>query len=248
VTVFEESGAGARHLSFRQLTVPCIAAIRLRSPGSVPATRVSGRQQGRRDGVWAATSALPEIVAGPPTKVGRLLDRGLTGGSTSADVEEDTPQNPGGMTDFEKRGLTRTPTVPASPAEIKRHVRSRRAAVVAGAAAAAGAAWTLLDPVGGVDLAVKSGDSVNHIQPASVLVTALLAALAGWGLLAWFERSLKRPHRTWVVTATGVFLISLVGPLGGVTGGAKLGLALLHVTVAAVVIGCLPRAGRRASP
>jgi hypothetical protein len=199
-------------------------------------------------GVWAATSAGPQIVAVPPTKVGGLLDRGLIGGSTSADVEADTPQNPGGMTDFEKRGLTRTPIVPASPADSRRHVRSRRAAVVAGAAAAAGAAWTLLDPVGGVDLAVKSGDSVNHMQPASVLVTALLAALAGWGLLAWFERSLKRPHRTWVVTATGVFVISLVGPLGGVTGGAKLGLTLLHVTVAAVVIGCLPRAGRRASP
>lgn len=152
------------------------------------------------------------------------------------------------MTDFEKRELTRTPTVPAIPADHKRHVPSRRAAVVAGAVAAAGAVWTLLDPIGGLDLAVKSGDSVNHIEPASVFVTALLAALAGWGLLAWFERSLKRPHRTWVVTATGVFVISLVGPLGGVTGGAQLGLALLHVTVAAVVIGFLPRAGGRAGP
>jgi hypothetical protein len=122
---------------------------------------------------------------------------------------------------------------------------ARRAAVVAGAAAAAGAPWTLLDPIGGVDLAVRSGESVNHIEPASVLVTALVVGLAGWGLLAWFERRLKRPHRTWVATAAGVFLISLTGPLGGVTGGAKLGLALLHVTVAAVVIGCLPRIGGR---
>jgi hypothetical protein len=180
------------------------------------------------------------------TKVERPLDAGLTDGSTLADVEAHPTQDPVGMTNSPTREWTRTPAVPASTEGDKRRVRSWRAAVVVGAAVAAGVVWTLLDRVGGVDLAVKSGNSVSHIELASVVVTALLAALAGWGLLAWFERSLNRPHRTWIVTGMSVFVISLVGPLGGVTGGAKLGLALLHATVAAVVIGCLPRAGGRA--
>lgn len=128
----------------------------------------------------------------------------------------------------------------SAPVTAAPHTSARRALVVVGAALAALVVWALADPIGGVDLAVRSGHSVQHVGAGAVVGTALLVALVGWALLARLERRAKRPHRTWAIIASTVFVISLVGPAGGVGSAAKLGLAALHVVVAAAVILGLP--------
>jgi hypothetical protein len=124
---------------------------------------------------------------------------------------------------------------------------ARRSLVVVGTALAALAVWALEDPIGGVDLAVRSGGSVQHVGAGGVIGAALLAGLVGWALLARLERRAKRPHRTWAIIASIVFVISLAGPTGGVDTAAKLGLAALHVGVAAAVGLGLPAVRGRAS-
>jgi hypothetical protein len=78
-----------------------------------------------------------------------------------------------------------------------------------------------------------------------VVLTTLLAGLAGWGLLALLERFTTRARRTWIVIALVVLVLSLAaGPLGGVTAGAKVALACLHLAAGAVLIPLLGRADR----
>jgi Family of unknown function (DUF6069) len=144
------------------------------------------------------------------------------------------------MTDFVKYDQPSVTPI----ARTRRGVRTRRALIVAGATAAALAVWALAGPIGGVDIAARSGGSVQQIGPGAVAVSSMLAGLAGWGLLACLERLMKRPHRTWTVTASVVFVLSLTGPLGGVGTAAKLTLFCLHLVVAAVLIAGLPRAAR----
>jgi len=64
-----------------------------------------------------------------------------------------------------------------------------------------------------------------------------VAALAGWALLATLER-VQAPGRPpagpsgpWVA-----FVVSLAGPLAGVTTAARVALACLHLLVAAVLV------------
>jgi hypothetical protein len=157
-------------------------------------------------------------------------------------------------------GMTESITLPAA----RRRIRTRRAATVAGAAAAALAVWAMTQSIGGTQLAVRSGGSVREIGAAAVVLTAVLVGLAGWGLLAWFERAmlpersrsrplaeastgramLRRPYRAWRLVAVAVFVVSLAGPLGGVGTGARLALAAMHLVVAAVLIAGLPAARR----
>jgi hypothetical protein len=124
---------------------------------------------------------------------------------------------------------------------------ARRALVVVGTALAALAVWALEDPIGGVDLSVRSGGSVQHVGAGGVIGAALLSGLVGWAVLARLERRAKRPHRTWAIVASTVFVISLAGPAGGVDAAAKLGLAALHVGVAAAVGLGLPAVRGRTS-
>jgi hypothetical protein len=112
-----------------------------------------------------------------------------------------------------------------------------RLTVSAGAILAAGATYAILHSVAGIDLAARTGSTVQHVTLAAALVTAALSALAGWGSLALLERLTRRARATWTVIALAVLVLSLlVGPLSGATGAAKAGLALLHLAVAAVVI------------
>jgi len=136
-------------------------------------------------------------------------------------------------------------SISAAPLD-RGQVRVRRGLIVAGAAGAALVVWALVGPIGGTDIAVQSGGSVRHIGATAVAVTGILAGLAGWGLLAAFERTMKRPRRTWTVIAAVVFVLSLAGPLGATSAGAKAGLMSMHLIVAAVLIPSLPRAGGRA--
>jgi hypothetical protein len=123
--------------------------------------------------------------------------------------------------------------------------RRPRWPVVLTACVAAVAVWTLLDPIGGVDLTVGKPGATTHIGAAAVVLASLVAGLAAWGLLAIYERKLSQPARVWRITAAVVFVVSLLGPLGGTHGSDRIALASLHLTVTAVLI---PWLARSASP
>lgn len=113
---------------------------------------------------------------------------------------------------------------------------------VIAAPAAALLVWTLAVPVGGVDLVAASGDGEMTIGPVAIAIGAAAPSLLGWALLAVLERFTARSGRIWVVTALIVLAVSILfGPLGGDGAAAVAVLALLHVTVAAVVIPGLRR-------
>ncbi|WP_327032142.1 DUF6069 family protein [Micromonospora ureilytica] len=118
----------------------------------------------------------------------------------------------------------------------------RRAAVTAGAIVVAVAEFALLDSAAGVDLAARSGSSIQQISVVAVVVATTVAALAGWALLAVLERRTNRSRVWWTSIAVAVLLLSLlVGPPSGVGGGAKATLALLHLSVGVILILGLPR-------
>jgi len=119
--------------------------------------------------------------------------------------------------------------------------------VVLGSALAAAAVWLVAHGAVGADLAVRQGDGTQPVGLFAVVVVGLLAALLGWALLAGLSRMLRRGRQVWTVTALGVFVVSLLGPLSGVDGATVGWLVLMHTAVAAVVIpGLLVTTGRRA--
>ncbi len=116
---------------------------------------------------------------------------------------------------------------------------------ISGSAIAAACGTFALLRLAGVDLAVRAGAAEQRVTLPSVVLAATVAALAGWALLAVLERLTARARTWWTVIATAVFLLSLLaGPPGGITAGAVAGLALLHLTVAVVLIAGLRRSAR----
>lgn len=123
---------------------------------------------------------------------------------------------------------------------------SRRAAVVGAAVLGALTVWAVLSQTLGVQLEAQQGSSTDEIGGVAVAVAAGVMSLAGWGLLALLERRTTQARRTWTIVALAFTGVSLVGPLGsGVGAGSKVGLAALHVAVAAVLIPGLRRTSRR---
>ncbi|MET8305413.1 MULTISPECIES: DUF6069 family protein [unclassified Micromonospora] len=120
--------------------------------------------------------------------------------------------------------------------------RTGRAITVAAGAAGALLLWAVNDPWAGIDLAVRQGDATQHIGPAAVVVAALIAGLAAWGLLALLERTVGRaPARTFRIIALIVLVLSLAGPLGsGIGTSSRLVLLGMHLTVGAALIIGLP--------
>ena len=113
--------------------------------------------------------------------------------------------------------------------------------MAAGSIVVAVVEFELLHAAAGVDLAVRSGSSTRQITVAAVVVAAVVAALAGWALLAVLDRT-NRSRVWWTSIAVAVLLLSLVvGPPSGVGGGAKATLALLHLSVGVILIVGLPR-------
>ncbi|GIH97008.1 hypothetical protein Psi01_76380 [Planobispora siamensis] len=111
-----------------------------------------------------------------------------------------------------------------------------------GAPVAALAVWALATAVVGTEPTVRMGDGTQPVGPVPVVVTSLLAGLAGWALLAVLERFASRPGRIWTIVALVVLVLSLSGPLGGAVGvAATLVLVLLHLVVGAVLVLGLPR-------
>ena len=74
--------------------------------------------------------------------------------------------------------------------------RRVRALAVLGATAAALAVWVVAVPLAGVDLAARTGATEQPVGPGAVAVSALLAGLAAWALLAVLERFTHGPGRS----------------------------------------------------
>jgi hypothetical protein len=154
-----------------------------------------------------------KVGAGPPT-VGAAADRRPTrGGVGTGTVHPMT-----------------TTTAPQASRSLHRH----RAGTVLGAVGAAAAAWAVLTQFGGVDLV--AGSPPATIGFAQVVLTAAVAGLAGWALLAAFERWTAAPRRNWRIVAVSVLVVSLIGPLTMAAGLAMGGLVTLHVVVGAALI------------
>ncbi len=133
----------------------------------------------------------------------------------------------------------------AFPAGAVTRRRAVRAGAVLGAAGAAAVVWVAAVPVLGVDLAVAPGGRQQPVGLGAVLVTALVAGLLGWALLAALETRTRRAAAVWTGVAVAVAVLSLGGPLSaGVGAGATAVLVALHAAVAGVLIPAL----RRTSP
>ena len=121
-------------------------------------------------------------------------------------------------------------------------LRRWRAAVVAGAVLAALLVWLVIDPVLGRELRVVEEEQVMEIGLFPVVSLSLAFALAGWALLAALERFVRRALGVWIVVATAALLLSFLPLAGdGMSGGTRVGLALTHLAVAAVLIPGLTR-------
>lgn len=115
------------------------------------------------------------------------------------------------------------------------------------AAGAAAVVWTVAT-VAGVNVAVRSGSGSREVGLLSVVVTAVVVAAAGAGLLGILERRTPDARRVWTGVAMAVWVVSLAGPAGARTVPAGLTLAALHLVVGAVVvIGLRGRHANRAT-
>ncbi len=118
--------------------------------------------------------------------------------------------------------------------------------VAATAAGLAALGWLLASPVAGIDLTVRSGSGEQQVNLISVVVTAIVVAAAGAGLLRVLERRTSRALRLWTRIAVGLWVLSFAGPLGATSLAAGLALGGLHLIVGTVVVVGLRRrhAGR----
>ena len=138
--------------------------------------------------------------------------------------------------------MTVISTAPDQVALPSNHHRTRlRMLGVAGAVLAPLALWSIAVPVVGVDLSVRpGGGSTQTVGAGAILAVSLLASLLGWALLAVLERRSARARNLWTGVAVAVLLTSLAGPLtGATTATSKTVLALMHLSLGAVLIPAL---------
>ena len=114
---------------------------------------------------------------------------------------------------------------------------------VLGATLAAAAVWVIAVPVLGVHLVTRFGNAdAQDVGLGLVLIASLVGSLAGLGLLVVLERVTSRAVTIWTAVAVVFLLASLSLPLvAGTTTSAKGALALMHVTVASVLIATFRR-------
>jgi hypothetical protein len=124
-------------------------------------------------------------------------------------------------------------TTPVRPSRA-----TTRALVVAGATFAPVVVWLIVSPLLDVAVEVQRGSaSAQKVGVGPVAVTALIASLLGWALLAMLEHRTPRGRTVWTGVAIVALLLSLISPLAaGTTTSAKVVLALMHIAVAAVLI------------
>ena len=121
-----------------------------------------------------------------------------------------------------------------------------RALVVLVAVLAALAVWLISSLLLSSDVTVPDspGPSERHaLGTGDVLLTAAVASLAGWALLAVLERIAGRARTIWTVTAVAVFVVMLPY-LPGYTAVERIVLFLLHTAVALPLVVGLRRASR----
>jgi putative Ca2+/H+ antiporter (TMEM165/GDT1 family) len=113
--------------------------------------------------------------------------------------------------------------------------------VAVAAAGAAAAVWVAATQVGSVELAVRAGSGTQHVGVVSVVVTAVVVAMAGAGLLRFLERRTPDGLTVWTAIAVATWVVSFVGPLGARTVASGLVLAAMHAVVGAIVVVGLRR-------
>jgi hypothetical protein len=125
----------------------------------------------------------------------------------------------------------------------RRH--TARPIAVALAVLAALAVWGISELVFGVDVRQPAfGTGMpQDLTAGPVVVASVVAGLAAWLALALLERLTRHARAVWVALATLVLVVSLGAPLSGrgIDGGSRLVLALLHLTVGALLIVLLAR-------
>jgi hypothetical protein len=136
------------------------------------------------------------------------------------------------------------------PWQARRLVQRRRWLSVLTAMATATAVTAIADPIGGIDLVVKTGSGTFTVEPILVMTTTLLIGMLGWALLELLERWTRHAVPIWRIVAAAVFVVSLGGPFTALTGGATVVLLGLHVLVAAILVPGLsaPTPSRRKCP
>jgi Family of unknown function (DUF6069) len=125
-----------------------------------------------------------------------------------------------------------------------RRPTARPIAVALGVLAAL-AVWGISELVFGVDVRQPAfGTGMpQDLTAGPVVVASVVAGHAAWLALALLERLTRHARAVWVALATLVLVVSLGAPLSGrgIDGGSRLVLALLHLTVGALLIVLLAR-------
>jgi len=127
---------------------------------------------------------------------------------------------------------------------------ARRSLVAAAAVAAALLVWTIAVPVLGLTVTVPDSPGSSdrsELELGPVLITAALAALAGWALLALLERFTPRARALWTVIAVAVAVLTLPY-LPGFTVTERVVIATMHLALAGVLIPGLRLTGPRPVP
>jgi hypothetical protein len=118
-----------------------------------------------------------------------------------------------------------------------------RALGVVGAVVAVVAVWAVAVPVLGIQLTFRFGNTAPQtIVFGAVVGGALVASLAGWGILAALERRMSNAREIWTAVALVVLVASLGLPLaGGTTIPSQIALGMMHLAAAGVLIPTLRR-------
>jgi drug/metabolite transporter (DMT)-like permease len=118
---------------------------------------------------------------------------------------------------------------------------TRRAIIVATAAAANGLAW-----VGGrqaeVDYVVQTPLGARQITVVLVIVATTMSGLAGWAAYSLLERRISNPMPAWIALALVVLALS-IAPIFVLRANldTRLALTALHCIAAAILIAGLPQ-------
>ncbi len=128
-----------------------------------------------------------------------------------------------------------TETTIATCAKLCR-IRRRRWFTVLTAMSAANATWALTAVGAGIDLTVHQGDGIVRVDALHVTVVSLGVGLAAWFLLERLERRLVRARFVWWLSACGVLVVSLTGPLTATTTAAAAVLVALHLLVGSILL------------
>jgi hypothetical protein len=115
---------------------------------------------------------------------------------------------------------------------------TRRIVAVVSAPVAAGALWAVEVPLLGARLGVRfPHGGAQVIAGGPVVGASLVAALAGWALVALIATRSGHGRRLWTTVAVAVLAVSLILPLASaITAVAAICLIGLHLAVGAAVI------------